>query len=118
MRLYVWCQRSGGTGQIRLKDRDNKEVREKVESILKELVEDNESGVNEVITGKEAREIRKGFPDADYVLISEAGYEVREEAVGEYLDSNTAQKAQHGYCENLKDMRASFYIEGKNIEKK
>ena len=117
MRLYVWCQRSGGTGQIRLKDRDNKEVREKVDSILKELVEDNESGVNEVITGKEARGIRKGFPDADYVLISEAGYEVREEAVGEYLDSNTAQKAQHGYCENLKDMRASFYIEGKNIEK-
>ena len=36
--------------------------------------------------------------------------------MGEYLDSNTAQKAQHGYCENLKDMRASFYIEGKNIE--
>ena len=37
--------------------------------------------------------------------------------MGEYLDSNTAQKAQHGYCENLKDMRASFYIESKNIEK-
>ena len=78
----VWCQRSGGTGQIRLKDRDNKEVREKVESILKELVEDNESGVNEVITGKEAREIRKGFPDADYVLISEAGYEVKRRSSG------------------------------------
>ena len=113
----VWCQRSGGTGQIRLKDKENKEVRAKVEGILNELLNDENSGISEVITGKEAKEIRRGFPDANYVIISKPGYEVREDTVGEYLDSNTSQKAQHGYCENLKDMRASFYIEGVNIEK-
>ncbi|RDY28503.1 alkaline phosphatase family protein [Romboutsia weinsteinii] len=113
----VWCQRSGGTGQIRLKDKDNKEVRTKVKGILNELLNDENSGISEVITGEEAKEIRRGFPDADYVIISKAGYEVREDTVGEYLDSNTKQKAQHGYCENLQDMRASFYIEGVNIEK-
>lgn len=114
---HVWCQRSGGTGQIRLKDKENKEVRTKVESILNELLNDENSGISEVITGEEANKTRRGFPDADYVIISKAGYEIREEAVGRYLDSNTAQKAQHGYCENLKDMRASFYIEGINIDK-
>ena len=113
----AWCQRSGGTGQIRLKDKENKEIRAKVESILNELLNDENSGISEVITGEEANKTRRGFPDADYVIISKAGYEVREDAVGKYLDSNTAQKAQHGYCENLKDMRASFYIEGINIDK-
>ncbi len=113
----AWCQRSGGTGQIRLKDKENKEIRTKVESILNELLNDENSGISEVITGEEANKTRRGFPDADYVIISKAGYEVREDAVGKYLDSNTAQKAQHGYCENLKDMRASFYIEGINIDK-
>lgn len=113
----VWCQRSGGTGQIKLRDKENKAVKDKVESILKDLINDENSGVSEVITGKEAKEARRGFPEADYVIISKPGYEVREDAVGKYLDSDTSQKAQHGYCENLKDMRASFYIEGVNIEK-
>lgn len=113
----VWCQRSGGTGQIRLRDKENQEIKSKVEAVLKELLEDENSGISEVITGEEAKETRRGFPDADYVIISKPGYEVREDTLGEYLDSNTAQKAQHGYCENLKDMRASFYIEGINIEK-
>lgn len=113
----VWCQRSGGTGQIRLRYKENQEIKSKVEAVLKELLEDENSGISEVITGEEAKEIRRGFPDADYVIISKPGYEVREDTLGEYLDSNTAQKAQHGYCENLKDMRASFYIEGINIEK-
>lgn len=113
----VWCQRSGGTGQIRLKDRENKEVRAKVEGILKGLLNDENSGISEVITGEEAKKTRRGFPDADYVIISKPGYEVREDTTGEYLDSNTSQKAQHGYCENLKYMRASFYIEGINIDK-
>lgn len=85
--------------------------------MLKELLEDENSGISEVITVEEAKETRRGFPDTDYVIISKPGYEVREDTLGEYLDSNTAQKAQHGYCENLKDMRASFYIEGINIEK-
>lgn len=113
----VWCQRSGGTGDIRLKDKENKEVRAKVEEILNKLLQDENSGISEVITGKEAKETRRGFPDADYVIISKPGYEVREDTIGKYLDSNTSQMAQHGYCENLKDMRASFYIEGVNIEK-
>lgn len=113
----VWCQRSGGTGQIKLKDKNNKEVRNKVENILNYIKNDENNGISEVITGEESKEIRNGFPYADYVIVSKPGYEVREDSIGSYLDSNTSQKAQHGYCENLKDMRASFYIEGYNIEK-
>jgi len=113
----AWCQRSGGTGQVKLKDKENKEVREKIENIFKKLLNDENSGISEIITGEEAKKSRKGFPDADYVIISKPGYEVREDVVGKYLDSNTTQKAQHGYCENLEAMRASFYIEGINIEK-
>ncbi|MDZ4910303.1 alkaline phosphatase family protein, partial [Clostridium perfringens] len=85
----VWCQRSGGTGQIRLKDKNNQEIRSKLEVILNELIKDENSGISEVITGEEARESRRGFPDADYVIISKPGYEIREDTIGEYLDSNT-----------------------------
>jgi predicted AlkP superfamily pyrophosphatase or phosphodiesterase len=113
----AWCQRSGGVGQIKLKDPNNQVVQEKVKSILNQLIADKDSGIMEVITGKEAATKRKGFPEADYVIISKPGYEVREDVIGEYYNSEPTQKAQHGYAEELPDMRASFYIEGVNIEK-
>ena len=82
----AWCQRSGGVGQIKLKDPNNKVVQEKVQAILNQLIEDNDSGIMEIITGKEAAVKRKGFPEADYVLISKPGYEVREDVAGEYYN--------------------------------
>jgi len=113
----AWCQRSGGVGQIKLKDRNDKVTRKVVEEILKQLIEDSDSGIMEVITGEEALAMRKGFPEADYVLIAKPGYEVREDITGEYYNPEPTQKAQHGYAEEIPDMRASFYIEGINIPK-
>ena len=113
----AWCQRSGGVGQIKLKDPTNEAVQAKVKALLKELIEDKNNGIAEIITGKDAAAKRKGFPDADYVLISKPGYEVREDLLGEYFNPEPTQKAQHGYDEELPDMRASFYIEGVNIAK-
>lgn len=112
----VWCQRAGGAGNIKLKDPNNNEVREKVKTILEGLVEDKDSGVVELMTGQEASLKRRGFPDADYVISSKPGYEVREDLHGDFLTFDKTQKAQHGYCEDLQDMKGVFYISGKNIE--
>ncbi len=114
----AWCQRSGGVGQIKLKNPADKDIREKVRAVLKELIEDDSSGIMEIITGKEAIATRRGFPEADYLIISKPGYEIREDATGDYFTTVLTQKAQHGYAEELTDMRASFYIEGMNIRKK
>ncbi len=113
----VWCQRAGGAGYIKLKDPSNNNVREKVEKIISSLLQDESSGIVEVMTGDEAREKRKGLSEADYVLLSKPGYEFREDVHGEFLKTEVSQKAQHGYSEELDDMKAIFFIEGPNIEK-
>lgn len=114
----VWCQRAGGAGYIKLKDKTNTEVRKKVETIIDRILNDEHNGIKEVMTGKEAEEKRKGLPEGDYILISKPGYEFREDLEGEFLKCQVTQKAQHGYSEELSDMKAIFFIEGENIEKK
>lgn len=85
-----------GVGQIKLKNPNDQVVRQKVEDILKHLTEDVDCGIMEVITGEEAAVTRKGFPEADYVLISKPGYEVREDIIGEYYNPEPTQKATYG----------------------
>ncbi|MGN0591807.1 MAG: hypothetical protein ACI4JQ_01010, partial [Ruminococcus sp.] len=60
---------------------------------------------------------RGGFPEAAYVLVSEKGYELRDDVVGEYCRTRLTQKAQHGYSEEFPEMRASFMLTGEGIEK-
>lgn len=113
----AWCQRSGGSAQIKLKDPQSDAVHRKVRTILDRLLNDPDSGVMKVLTRKETV-VRKGFPEADYVIVSKPGYEIREDIIGEYYSPTVFQKAQHGYAEELSDMRASFYMEGINIPAK
>lgn len=112
----VFMQRAGGTAEIHLADREDAETRAKVEEILEGLRRDPESGVLEVLTGEESK-ARGGFPDADYVLVSQKGYELREQTDGEYCSTKLFLKAQHGYSEEFEEMRASFMLAGWGIEK-
>lgn len=113
----AYSQRAGGTAEIRLADPADTEAAEKLAEVMRRLEADEESGILEVLTGEEAL-ARGGFPDAAYVLVSEKGYELRDDVTGEYLRTKLTQKAQHGYSENFPEMRASFMITGEGITKR
>ncbi len=112
----VFSQRAGGCSEVRLKEKNNTEIRVKVEKILNELHDDENSGVLEIVNNEEC--IKRGsFKEADFVIVSKEGYEIRDNYTGQYLRKDITQKAQHGYSENFKDMYASFMIYGENIPK-
>jgi len=113
----AWSQRAGGIFAIRLKHGPGPEARRKLDQIMKELSSDPVFGILEVLDRAQAIE-RGGFPLADYVLVSRKGYEIRDDAEGDYCTETLHQKAQHGYCERFEEMRASFMIEGCGIERK
>lgn len=111
----AWSQRAGGTAEIRLKDTQDEVSREKLGQVMRALAADPTSGILEVV-GKEEAKKRGGFPLAEYVLVSQKGYEIRDNVQGPYCSENVTQKAQHGYSEEFEEMRASFLIEGEGIE--
>lgn len=112
----AFSQRAGGTAEIRLADPKDQEAADALAKVMEELKEDKESGILEVLTGEEAR-ARGGFPDAAYVLVSQKGYELRDDVTGDYCRTRLTQKAQHGYSEEFPEMRASFMLHGKGIGK-
>ncbi|MDY2627539.1 MAG: ectonucleotide pyrophosphatase/phosphodiesterase [Lachnospiraceae bacterium] len=118
-RVTAWkafSQRAGGTAEIRLADPDDAEAAKVLKTVMEQLKADPESGILEVLTGEEAKK-RGGFPEAAYVLVSEKGYELRDDVIGEYCRTRLTQKAQHGYSEEFPEMRASFMLTGEGIEK-
>ncbi len=112
----VWSQRAGGTSEIRIKDAQDANTREKVEEILLMLLEDKSNGILEVLDHEQCIQ-RGGFPQADYVLVSQKGYEIRDNVSGPYCTDQLSQKAQHGYSEEFEEMKASFMLWGKGIER-
>lgn len=110
----AWSQRAGGMSEIRLKDPDDEEGRQKVREVAESLAADQESGILEAVDRAQAKQ-RGGFPLAEYVLVSRKGYEIRDNVNGPYCTAKLHQKAQHGYSEEFEEMRASFMLEGKGI---
>ncbi len=94
----------------------SKEAAAALKTVVDQLLSDPQSGIMEVLTGEEA-EKRGGFPEAAYVLVSEKGYELRDDVIGDYCRTTLTQKAQHGYNENFPEMRASFMLTGEGIRK-
>ena len=118
-RVISWkafSQRAGGTAEVRLADPEDKEAADALKKIMDQLLADENSGIMEVLDGEEARK-RGGFPEAAYVLVSDKGYELRDDVTGDYCRTRLTQKAQHGYNENFPEMRASFMLTGEGITK-
>lgn len=110
----AWSQRAGGTAEVRMADPQDEATRRTLAGIMKQLAEDPDSGILEVVDREGAR-ARGGFPDAEYVLVSKKGYELRDDVTGDYCRTRLTQKAQHGYSENFPEMRASFMLWGKGV---
>ncbi|MFV0503378.1 MAG: alkaline phosphatase family protein [Lachnospirales bacterium] len=109
----VFSNRAGGCSEIRIKDSGN-EIYKEVKDILEDLVLDVNSGVLEVLDSEQCKK-RNSFPNADFVIVSKKGYEIRDDYLGSYMRKDIAQKAQHGYSEDFEEMYASFMIHGTNI---
>lgn len=112
----AFSQRAGGTAEIRLADPADTQAAAALKAVMEQLKADPDSGILEILTGEEAR-ARGGFPDAAYVLVSQKGYELRDDVTGTYCRTRLTQKAQHGYSENFPEMRASFMLTGEGIPK-
>ena len=110
----VFSQRAGGCSEVRLKHPADAQTRQTVEALLHRLVADPAQGILEVLD-RPAIEARGGFDQADYVLVSRKGYEIRDNLTGSYQSTTVSQKAQHGYSEAFDEMRASFMIWGHSI---
>lgn len=114
VRWRAFSQRAGGTAEIRLADPKDTQAAALVKKVVEGLVNDPESGILEAVDHKGAL-ARGGFPEAEYVLISKKGYELRDDVDGKYCRTELTQKAQHGYNEEFPEMRASFMLTGKGI---
>lgn len=112
----AYSQRAGGMAEIRLADPKDAEAAAALKTVMDQLAADPDSGILEILDNREARQ-RGGFPLAAYVLVSEKGYELRDDTSGDYCRTRLTQKAQHGYSENFPEMRASFMLAGEGIEK-
>lgn len=112
----AFSQRAGGTAEIRLADPEDGEAKAALQAVMDRLAQSKDMGILEVLNGEEARK-RGGFPQAAYVLVSQKGYELRDDVDGEYCRTRTTQKAQHGYSEEFPEMRASCMFYGEGIMK-
>lgn len=111
----AWSQRAGGISEIRLKDERDEEAAQLLAVAMNQLGEYSDSGILEILDCEEARK-RGGFPLASYVIVAQKGYEIRDDAVGDYCTTKLHQKAQHGYSEEFEEMRASFLLWGEGIK--
>lgn len=111
----AWSQRAGGISEVRLFDSGDGEAARTVETILRGLAAKPDSGVLEVLTGREAREKRHGFAMADFVIVAKRGYEIRDDFTKPYMTETLAQKAQHGFSEEFEEMRATFIAAGNGL---
>lgn len=117
----AYSQNGGGTCEIRIKDKEDKETYSKVKALLDDLKNERTGGVAKVLTHEECIE-KGGMRDADFALIMKKGCEPRDEAVGTVYTSleeagTYHHRAMHGYDELYEEMRASFLIEGVGIQK-
>lgn len=110
----AYFQRAGGMGHVRLGDPADGALFARVETLLKELDADPESGVAEVLSGEGIAAL-KSFPQAQFVLIMEPGVEPRDNVTGDYVAPELGQMATHGFLSDMPDMKASLFIAGPGV---
>jgi predicted AlkP superfamily pyrophosphatase or phosphodiesterase len=111
----AWSQRAGGMAQILVKNPDDLDARNKLESVLAALKEEPDSGVADVLSGQQIATL-KTFPEASYVLVMKPGVEPRDEYSGDYLSPKLGQKATHGFRAEMPEMKASLFIKGPGVQ--
>jgi predicted AlkP superfamily pyrophosphatase or phosphodiesterase len=97
-----------------LRDPADKEVKGRVEALLKSLASESRNGIARVLD-KAALQAAGGFPSADFAVEFAPGFYLGNEIQGEMLRP-AVSKGTHGYLPARPEMHASLFIRGPNIE--
>ena len=104
---------AGGNAAIMLADPADIATRGKVSTLLKQLADDPDSGVERILDHEELAR-RGGFPGAEFLVAFRLGYEFGEAYDGP-LVSRPTNLGTHGYLSDHPEMRSSFFIVGPRI---
>jgi predicted AlkP superfamily pyrophosphatase or phosphodiesterase len=58
-----------------------------------------------------------GFPEADFIVASKAGYVFRDSLTGPLISETVNYVGSHGFMPDIPDMQSSFFIMGPGIPK-
>lgn len=109
----AFCQRSGGAGLIKVQRPEDVSV---VRELLEDLALHHPDQITGVLTGAAARRDRHAGGDFDLIVTTKPGWEIRESLDCPVLTTPPSQPAQHGYDENVDDMRAICVIAGRGVD--
>ncbi|MGM0843412.1 MAG: ectonucleotide pyrophosphatase/phosphodiesterase [Bacillota bacterium] len=119
----AYCKSCDGSAYIYVKKQQDQATLNEVKDLLFGLLENEENGIEQILTGKEARE--KGA-DGNCAFMIEAlkGFYIKEGLEGSYLDEITPEDvtsgkytyASHGYSPQKPDYHTIFMAAGNGIQ--
>ncbi|WP_010677516.1 alkaline phosphatase family protein [Bacillus timonensis] len=118
----AYCKSCDGSAYIYMKDKDDTVVKDKVKVLLTNLIENEDSGIERILSSSEAKE--KGADDkAAFMIEARLGYYFKEQHDGEYIDyiqvEDVREKrytfASHGYSPEKENYTTMVIASGKGI---
>jgi predicted AlkP superfamily pyrophosphatase or phosphodiesterase len=104
---------AGGMAAVMLADPHDAAVRSQVADLLTKLKGDPANGIDRILSRDEVRKTR-GFPDAEFLVELQIGYEVGL-AFEPPLVSAPTNLGMHGYAPERPEMRSSFFVVGPSL---
>lgn len=120
----AYCKSCDGSAYIYLNDPSDQETYELVKELLQTLTEDESSGIERVLTGKEAGE--KGADETcSFMIEASLGFYFKEGLQGDYIDEITPEDvkigkytyASHGYSPEKEQYATILLAAGQGIKK-
>ena len=105
----------GGMFAIMLHDPFNAEVKNKVESLLQQLMAQPANGIEDVLNPSQVAALG-GAPEASFVVTLRKGYVPGPGLAGTLITSIPGHRGTHGYNpQTTPEMRASFFLTGQGV---
>lgn len=120
----AYCKSCDGSAYIYVKDKQDSETVQILKNLLFSLLNDSKSGIEKVLTGKEAGE-KGADPTCAFMVEAKKGYYFLDDYEGEYMktitenDVRTDKKytlATHGYSPKKDQYSTIFMAAGKGIQ--
>ncbi len=118
----AYCKSNDGSAYIYLKDKEDRQTKEKVRALLHSLAIDEKNGIEFVVDGADAG-VRGADEHAAFMVEARRGFYFTEHLDGESIDVITAEdvatgrytRASHGYSPEKEEYSTVFIATGKGI---
>ncbi len=120
----AYCKSCDGSSYIYLKDQKDTITYKQVQSLLKKLMENEDNGIEQILTGPEAAKLGAD-PDCAFMLEARKGFYFTETHEGDFIKYINAEDvkrepkytlATHGYSPQKPDYTTLFMASGKGIQ--